>query len=157
MCHRIGGIIESVKDNKINTADTERRINMGYQESFIYTSKRNTKANHEHIEEILRMFQKYNIRCADDMLASCVCRLYFNEAVGEFKKGMEMLVICGERGPQRSPSLLFDGRPNLTKEEQKIISKIHIDFIESRWDICEAEKTDAITVEKLNLQPEEES
>lgn len=42
-----------------------------------------------------------------------------------------------------------------TMEEQAIISKIHIDFIESRWDICEAERTPAITVEHLKLQPEE--
>lgn len=129
---------------------------MGYQESFIYTSKRDIKANHEHIEQILQMFKKHNIRCAGDMLASCECRLHFNEDVGEFKKGMEMLVICGERGPQRSPWLLFNGRPILTftKEEQEIISKIHIDYIESRREILAAERTEAITVEQLNLQPE---
>ena len=130
---------------------------MGYQESFVYASKHNIKANHEHINAILQMFKKYNIRCANDMIASCVCRIHFNEAVGGFKKGMEMLVVTGERDPQRSPFLLFDGRqiPTFTKEEQAIISKIHIDFIESRWDICEAERTPAITVEHLNLQPEE--
>ena len=130
---------------------------MGYQESFIYTSKSNIKANHEHIEQILQMFQKYNIRCADDDIASCVCRLYFNENVGEFKKGMEMLVTAGERGAQCSPYLLFDGRAIQTKEEMKIISKIHIDFIESRWDICKAERTEAITVEQLDLKPRREA
>ena len=130
---------------------------MGYQESFIYTSKHNIKANHEHIEEILKMFQKYNIRCADDDIASCVCRLHFNEAVCGFKKGMEMIVIAGERGAQRNGWLLFDGRPILDNEEQKLISKIHVDFIESRWDICEAERTPAITVEQLNLQPRREA
>ena len=126
---------------------------MGYQESFIYTSKHNIKTNHNQIEEILQMFQRHNVRCADDMLASCVCRLHFNEAVGEFKKGMEMLVITGERGPQRSPYLLFDCRPNLTAKEQRLISKIHIDFIENRRDILDAEKTEAIMVEQLDLQP----
>ena len=130
---------------------------MGYQESFIYTSKHNIKANHEHIEEILKMFQKYNIRCADDDIASCVCRLHFNESVGEFKKGMEMLVIAGERGAQRSPLLLFDGRAIQTKEEMKIIRAIQIDYIESRWDICEAERTEAITVEQLDLKPRREA
>lgn len=123
---------------------------MGYQESFIYTSKLNTKANKEHLDQIIQMFKKYNVRCNDDMLASCVCRLRFNKAVGGFKKGMEMLVICGERGPQRSQHLLFDGRP-LTEEEAKLASKIHIEFIEGHMDILEAEKTDAITVEKLEL------
>ena len=131
---------------------------MGYQESFVYTSKHNVKANHERIEAILQLFKKYNLHCADDMFASCVCRLYFNENVGRFKKGMEMLVISGERGAQRSPGLLFDdGRRQLsafTKEERKLISKIRMDFIESRWDICEAEKTGAITVEQLDLQSE---
>ena len=126
---------------------------MGYQESFIYTSKTNIKANHDNIEKILQMFKKHNLRCADDMLASCDCRLYFNEDVCGFKKGMEMLVICGERGPQRSPWLLFEGIP-LSIEAQKLIRKIHIDFIESRWDICKAERTPAITVEQLNLKPE---
>ena len=129
---------------------------MGYQESFIYTSKRNIKSNHDHIEEILQMFQKHNVRCADDMLASCVCRLHFNKPVGEFKQGMEMLVICGERGAQRNPSLLFDGRPDLTENEKRIIRKIHIDFIENRREILEAEKTEAITVEQLDLQPKGE-
>jgi hypothetical protein len=128
---------------------------MGYQESFIYTSKSNIKSNHERIEEILETFQKNNIRCADDGIASCVCRLYFNEAVGGFKKGMEMLVICGERGAQRSPWLLFEGMP-LSMEAQKLIRKIKIEFIEDHFDILEAEKTDAITVEELNLQPKEE-
>lgn len=126
---------------------------MGYQESFIYTSKRNIKTNHNHIEEILQMFQRHNVRCADDMLASCVCRLYFNKAVGEFKPGMEMLVITGERGAQRSPYLLFDCRPNLTTKEQRLINKINIDFIENRRDILDAEKTDAIIVEQLELHP----
>ena len=130
---------------------------MGYQESFIYTSKRNIKTNHNQIEEILQMFQRHNVRCADDMLASCVCRLHFNEAVGEFKPGMEMLVITGERGAQRSPYLLFDCRPNLTAKEQRLISKIHIDFIEDHRDILEAEKTEAITVKQLDLQPKGET
>ena len=126
---------------------------MGYQESFIYTSKRNIKTNHANIEKILHMFQKYNIRCANDWLAECVCRLYFNEPVGEFKKGMEMLAICGQRGSQRNHYLLFDGRLDFAAKELRLIQKINIDFIESRREILEAEKTGAITVERLKLKP----
>lgn len=129
---------------------------MGYQESFIFTSKTNIKKNKENLDQIIQMFKSYNVRCDDDMLASCVCRLHFNEKVEGFKPGMEMLVICGERGPQRSPHLLFDGRP-LTDKEAKIVSKIQIEFIEGHRDILEAERTDAITVEQLSLKAQEEA
>ena len=138
---------------------------MGYQESFIYTSKSNVESNRQGIEKILAMFRKYNVRCADDAYADCVCRLHFNKRVSEFKKGMEMLVVCGERSAQRSPYMLFNldtqmfpnelaGMPELTDEELKFIRKIKIIFIEERWDILDAEKTDAITVEKLELRPD---
>lgn len=126
---------------------------MGYQETLIYTSKSNVKMNCENIERILKMFKKYNICCDDDTVVRCVSRLHFNKPVGEFKEGMEMLVICGERSAQRNPDRLFEGISNLTVEEKEIISKIHIDYIENRRDILEAEKS-AIMVEQLNLQPE---
>lgn len=128
---------------------------MGYQETLIYTSKGNIKMNHEHIEEILKMFQRHNICCANDDIVCCVGRLHFNEAVGEFKKGMEMLYICGDRSAQRSPERLFECVSYLTLKEQETIGKIHIDFIEDCANVLNAIKKGSITMERLNLHPDE--
>ena len=125
---------------------------MGYQESFIYTRKNNVEANRQDIEKIISMFQKYNVRCSDDLLASCDCRLKFNDPVGKFPAGMEMLVVCGERSAQRSSLLLFDAKA-LTLSERALIRRIRIEPIENRWEILEAEGTDAISVERLSLSP----
>lgn len=126
---------------------------MGYQESFIYTKKNNVEANRRDIEKIISMFQKYNVRCSGDLLASCDCRLKFNEQVGKFPTGMEMLVVCGERSVQRSGLRLFDEN-SLTLKEKALIRRIRIEPIENRWEILEAEQTDAITVEELSLRPD---
>lgn len=131
---------------------------MGYQESFIYTSTMNLKANRANIEQILQIFQKHNLRCASDMFAECVCRLHFNENVPPFRKGMEMLVICGDREVQRGYRGLFslnrfdENAPRFSTAELKVIKKVKILFIEEAMQICAAEETSKITVEKLNLQ-----
>ena len=130
---------------------------MGYQESFLYTSTLNLASNHKDIERILEIFRKYRIRCASDALAECVCRLHFNKAVPPFRKGMEMLVICGERSVQRSNRTLFsrdyatENNVNFSKDELRIMKKVKILFIENAMQICDAEKTPMITVEKVIL------
>ena len=148
---------------------------MGYQESFIFTNHYDVEKNNKDIEEILKIFKKYDVRCADDALASCTHKLHFNENVsgraGGFKdikmtfpKGMEMLVVCGERSTQRDVFELFaPDFPQLTNkeisertdEELELIQRVRICFIENLRFVCEAEKTDKITVEELNLNSEE--
>lgn len=146
---------------------------MGYQESYIYTDARDVEENKRDIEKILHIFQKYNVRCVNDGIAECTIKLHFNENVSGnagyfedepmfFQKGMEMLIVCGERSAQRSIPRLFDGEwttvdvawNKLTSEEKRVVSKIKIAFVDNMRFILEAEKTDAITVTKLKLKPE---
>ena len=130
---------------------------MGYQESFVYTSTLNMASNHKDIERILEIFRKYHIRCASDALAECVCRLHFNKAVPAFQKGMEMLVICGERSVQRSYKTLFSrdyataNNVNFSKDKLRIMKMVKILFIENALQICDTEKIPMITVEKVIL------
>lgn len=135
---------------------------MGYQESFIFTSKLNLKRNQRDIDAIIALFQKYGIRCKDDLWAECVCRLHFNERVHGFRKGMEMLVICGERSVQRSGNSLAGYRlPNnipliLEKKEAVLVNRIKFLPIEDAMPICYAENTNAITVTQLTLESKQE-
>lgn len=132
---------------------------MGYQESYIYTSRLNPYANKRDIDALLALFKKYGIRCRDDLWAECVCRLHFNRRVHGFRKGMEMLVICGERSIQRSGNSLAGYRSSdnvpliLEKKEAALINRVKFLPIEDAMPICYAEKTDAITVEQLLLMP----
>ena len=136
---------------------------MGYQESFIHTTCSNVERNNSDIARYIEMFKKYDVRCEGDWLASCVCKLHFNKTVSKYKKGMDVLVIAGERQAQRWSGRLFDCdseyeekdmRPQYTDEELKLIGRAKITFIEEEWGVLEAEKDESlITVEKLNLLP----
>lgn len=139
---------------------------MGYQESFIFTNASNIQKNNADIEGILKIFRKYGVRCADDDMAECVCKLHFNENVSgykgwggtegrkTFKQGMEMLVVCGERSEQRSPTVLFHGWDNrlpLTEEEDALVGRVQIWFVENLEFVFEAEKDGRVSVERLSL------
>lgn len=153
---------------------------MGHQESFLYTNACDVEQNSKDIERILALFKKYNVRCTNDELAGCTHKLHFNDNLSGkggwfedepmfFRKGMEMLVVCGERSAQRSIERLFDGDwynqgeeflsawHQMTPEERKFASGIQIVFIENLRFVCEAEKTDKITLEELNVQPDKNS
>lgn len=137
---------------------------MGYQESFIHTTCSNVEKNNSDIARYIEMFKKYDVRCEGDWLASCVCKLHFNKTVSKYKKGMDVLVIAGERQAQRWSGRLFDCdseyeekdmRPQYTDEELKLIGRAKITFIEEEFGVLEAEKDESyITVEKLSLLPQ---
>lgn len=136
---------------------------MGYQESFVHTTCSNIEQNNSDIEKYIEMFKKYDVRCEKDMLASCVVKLHFNRDVGKYKKGMDILVISGERQAQRSCYDLFDVEynygekmaPKYTNEEYKLIERAKITFIEEQFDVLDAEEDGySIDIEELNLTPE---
>lgn len=135
---------------------------MGYQESFIHTNCSDIKQNNEDINKYIEMFKKYDIRCEGDDLASCVVKLHLNRDINIYKKGMDILVISGERQAQRSAYRLFDIDeeydkdmiPKYTEEELKLIKKAKITFIENAFDVLEAEKDGhSIDVKELSLIP----
>ena len=136
---------------------------MGYQESFIHTTCSNVERNNEDIEKYIELFKKYDVRCEGDWLASCITKLHFNKTVNKYKKGMDVLVISGERQAQRSADRLFDIDyeldedmiPKYTKEELKLIRRARITFIEEAFDVLLAEKDGhSIDVEQISLMPE---
>ena len=136
---------------------------MGYQESFIHTTCSNVERNNEDIQKYIELFKKYDVRCEGDWLASCITKLHFNKTVNKFKKGMDVLVISGERQAQRSANRLFDIDyeldedmiPKYTKEELKLIRRARITFIEEAFDVLEAEKDGhSIDIEEISLIPE---
>lgn len=138
---------------------------MGYQESFIYTNKSNVAANNKNIDRMIDFFKKYNVRCNGDPVVKCVCKIHFNERVHGFSKGMEMLVLSGERSAQRSPYAIFNIAPfalfeetykgqKIDPEDMKMICKTKILFIEEAMDICKAEKNGKVSIEEFSLQPE---
>ena len=132
---------------------------MGYQESFVFTNKDDVNANHDDIEKILTIFKKYGVRCKGDWIATCACKLVFNKEIGEFKKGMEMLVISGDRGAQREIDNLFDIYDdedeiepiNYTNEEMKLIKRVKMTGIENYPEILKAEENGDVTVKELRL------
>ena len=133
---------------------------MGYQESFIHTTCSNVERNNEDIQKYIEMFKKHDVRCEGDWLASCIMKLHFNKTVNKFKKGMNVLVISGERQAQRSADRLFDIDyeldediiPKYTEEERKLIRRAQITFIEYASDVLEAEKDGhSIDIEEINL------
>ncbi|MBQ8998177.1 MAG: hypothetical protein IJ086_05740 [Clostridium sp.] len=121
---------------------------MGYQESFIHTTCSNVERNNSDIVKYIEMFKKYDVRCQGDTLARCVCKLHFNKTVSKYKKGMDVLVVCGERQAQRWAERLFDcdseyrfdKTSEYTKEELKLIKRAKITFIEEERIVLEAEK-----------------
>lgn len=133
---------------------------MGYQESFIHTNCSDVKKNNEDIKKYIEMFKKYDVRCEGDQLASCIVKLHFNRDINIYKKGMDILVISGERSAQRSAYRLFDIDddydmiPKYTDEELKLIKRAKITFIENAFDVLDAEKDgSSIDVEELSLTP----
>lgn len=135
---------------------------MGYQESFIHTNCSDVKQNNEDINKYIEIFKKYDVRCEGDDLASCVVKLHFNRDINIYKKGMDILVISGERQAQRSAYRLFDIDdeydkdmiPKYTEEELKLIKKAKITFIENAFDVLDAEEDGhSIDVEELSLMP----
>lgn len=136
---------------------------MGYQESFIHTTCSNIERNNEDIKKYIEIFKKYDVRCEGDFLASCIMKLHFNRNVNKYKKGMDVLVISGERNAQRNANRLFDIGyefdedmiPNYTKEELKLIRRARITFIEYAFDVLEAEEDGhSIDIEGISLMPE---
>ena len=136
---------------------------MGYQESFIHTTCSNVERNNEDIKKYIELFKKYDVRCEGDWLASCIMKLHFNRNINKYKKGMDVLVVCGERQAQRSANRLFDIDyeldedmiPKYTKDELKLIRRARITFIEEAFDVLEAEKDGhSIDVEQISLMPE---
>lgn len=136
---------------------------MGYQESYVHTTCSNVERNNEDIKRFIEIFKKYDVRCERDWLASCIMKLHFNKNIGKYKKGMDILVISGERQAQIDANMLFDidyrynedKVPQYTKEELKLIKRARITFIGDALDVFEAEKDGySIDVEEISLIPE---
>lgn len=134
---------------------------MGYQESIIHTNLKNVKKNNEEIERILKLFQKYDCRCHDDLFASCTHKLHFTEDMGKYKAGMDVLVICGERDSQRSGPNLFNvfSYSDWNKFEDKsdmffVKQKIYLTPLENVMYIIKGEESGKILQTKLNLVAE---
>ena len=136
---------------------------MGYQESFVHTTKSNIERNNADLEKMLEIFKKHDVRCKGDWLASCVAKITFKKTVGPYKKGMQVLWITGERQAQRSGYRLFDLYPEdddynpdiYTKEEYKIINRAKLTFIDDILYLLDdiTEDSDKVDIEHLELQP----
>lgn len=116
---------------------------MGYQESFIHTVYSNVERNNKDINDILEIFKKYDVRCDGDDIAECVEKLRFKKNIDNYKKGMEILWISGDRQAQRGNFELFDlyfdekinsDGNNYTKEEMKLINRVKLRFLDNIGD-----------------------
>jgi len=95
---------------------------MGYQESFVYTNKKDIEKNNKDIKNILKLFKKYDIRLINDDSCNCIGVLRFNKDIGSrYPKGIEILIVVGERSEQRNSRFLFnicyDYKSDFTDEE----------------------------------------
>lgn len=109
-----------------------------------------------------------------DRLSPGLREMFLKMGPLSFPKGMEMLVVCGSsRSRQTDFASLFNGGlewhqyasdeerrsaawHKLTREEKDLGKRVNIHPIENLFFICEAEQTDKITVEELNLLSETE-
>lgn len=154
---------------------------MEYQETFLFTSDSDLKQNKKDIEQIIQLFKKYHVRCADDKEAACTRRLHFNEDVTgnsqfnpmhsiAFKKGMEMLVLCGDKKTLSTPLALFDGEwwnwasandgetlawDRMTPTEQEIATRIQLIDVSKLSFVSDEKNKDKISVERLELHASE--
>ena len=82
---------------------------MGYQESFVYTNKKDIERNNEDIKNILKIFKKYDIRLSNDDYCNCIGVVRFKKRIGDkYPKNIEMLIVGGERSEQRNSRFLFN-------------------------------------------------
>lgn len=109
---------------------------MGNQASFISTSKNSD------LDKIISLFEKYNIRTADDEMCSCCAKVTLNkqirltidevwESVGNnktFKKGKQFLLLVGERCCQRDIEDMFD-MENIQYNDKELDLIYSIDII----------------------------
>lgn len=109
---------------------------MGNQASFISTSKNSD------LDKIISLFEKYNIRTADDEMCSCCAKVTLNKqirltidevwgTVGNnktFKKGKQFLLLVGERCCQRDIEDMFD-MENIQYNDKELDLIYSIDII----------------------------
>jgi hypothetical protein len=109
---------------------------MGNQASFISTSKNSD------LDKIISLFEKYNIRTADDEMCSCCAKVTLNKqirltidevwgSVGNnktFKKGKQFLLLVGERCCQRDIEDMFD-MENIQYNDKELDLIYSIDII----------------------------
>lgn len=137
---------------------------MGYQESYIHTTCSNVEKNNSDIEKFIEIFKKHDVRCQGDWLARCAFKLHFNKTISKYKKGMDVLVVTGERQAQRNCFVLFDCdrdydegdmTPHYSDEEMQLIKRAKITFLEEEPQVWyEKEHGTSIDIEELILLPE---
>lgn len=136
---------------------------MGYQAAFIHTTCSNVERNNSDLAKYIEIFKKYDVRCKGDWLADCVDMLHFNKTVGKYKKGMDILVISGERQAVRYAERIFDcdyeigdrDKTSLyTSEEMKLIKRARITFVEEAYYVMDIlDDEEYITRKELKLEP----
>lgn len=134
---------------------------MGYQESLIHVSTSSVEENNKEISKYLEIFKKYDIRCKGDDLTECVFKFHFNQDIGIYKKGMDILFVIGNRSCQNSYVDLFnincgDSSPKYTKDEMNSVKKAVIVSAESQSEIFEyiKRKDKAVDLTSLSLIPQ---
>ena len=81
---------------------------MRIYESVIYADPSHPTENRLGIEALTDLFMKYSIRCDDDSYIKCVGKYVFNEKVGRFAKGCELLIVSGNPDDMEEITDLFD-------------------------------------------------